>query len=81
MSTFSRGILFADKLSTVSLKYSREIRTKEFGSGLEGVLLKRAGDLTGILNGVDYSDWNPATDPWLASHYTADNLEGKKACK
>lgn len=75
------GILFADKLSTVSLKYSREIRTHEFGSGLEGVLLKRAGDLTGILNGVDYSDWNPATDPWLVSHYTADNLEGKKACK
>jgi starch synthase len=75
------GILFADKLSTVSLKYSQEIRTHEFGSGLEGVLLRRAEDLTGILNGVDYSDWNPATDPWLVSHYTADDLEGKKACK
>jgi starch synthase len=75
------GILFADKLSTVSQKYSREIRTSEFGSGLEGVLLKRAADLTGILNGVDYSRWEPATDPWLSASYSAENLDGKIACK
>ena len=75
------GILFADKISTVSQKYSQEIRTKEFGCGLEGVLLKRAQDLCGILNGVDYSEWDPLTDRWLASNYSANNLEGKKACK
>jgi starch synthase len=75
------GILFADKLCTVSRKYSQEIRTPEFGCGLEGVLLKRAKDLSGIINGVDYSEWNPVTDPWLVSHYSAQDLEGKKACK
>jgi len=75
------GILFADKLSTVSLKYSQEILTPEFGCGLEGVLLKRAGDLTGILNGVDYSEWSPTSDRWLSKTYSAENLAGKKACK
>ena len=75
------GILFADQLSTVSLKYSREILTPEFGCGLEGVLLKRAADLTGILNGVDYAHWDPATDPWLSTTYSSDDLKGKKTCK
>src|SRR5262245_32590670 len=75
------GILFADKLSTVSLKYSQEILTPEFGCGLEGLLLKRAADLTGILNGVDYAQWNPATDHWLSTTYSADDLKGKKTCK
>ncbi len=75
------GILFADKLSTVSQKYSQEILTPEFGCGLEGVLRKRAKNLIGILNGVDYSDWNPSTDPWLPAKYSMDNLEGKTACK
>src|SRR5215831_13977791 len=75
------GILFADKLSTVSVKYSQEIRSPEFGSGLEGVLLKRSSDLTGILNGADYSQWDPATDPWLIASYSADDLKGKKDCK
>src|SRR5947199_10663911 len=75
------GLLIAYKISTVSQKYSQEIRTKEFGCGLEGVLLKRAQDLCGILNGVDYSEWDPLTDRWLASNYSANNLEGKKACK
>lgn len=75
------GIIFADRLSTVSDKYSREIRTPEFGCGLEGVLQKRSADLTGILNGVDYTEWNPATDPWLVANYSVDNLEGKRRCK
>jgi starch synthase len=75
------GILFADKLSTVSRRYSQEILTPEFGCGLEGLLLKRAADLTGILNGVDYAQWNPATDPWLSTTYSADDLKGKKTCK
>jgi starch synthase len=70
------GIVFADKLSTVSEKYSQEIRTVEFGCGLEGVLHKRAADLTGILNGVDYSEWSPEQDPWLVSNYSAEDLRG-----
>jgi starch synthase len=75
------GIVFADRLSTVSEKYSREIRTVEFGCGLEGVLERRAADLTGILNGVDYTEWNPAQDPWLVSNYSVEDLQGKQQCK
>jgi starch synthase len=75
------GIVFADKLSTVSEKYSQEIRTVEFGCGLEGILQKRAGDLAGILNGVDYTQWNPEQDPWLVSNYSAEDLQGKQHCK
>ncbi len=75
------GILFADKLSTVSRRYSEEILTPHFGHGLEGVLRKRASALTGILNGVDYSQWNPETDPYLAANYSIENLAGKEICK
>ena len=75
------GIVFADKLSTVSEKYSQEIRTVEFGCGLEGILQKRAADLAGILNGVDYAQWNPEQDPWLVSNYSAEDLQGKQQCK
>jgi starch synthase len=75
------GIVFANRVSTVSEKYSQEIRTPEFGCGLEGILRKRAADLTGILNGVDYAKWNPAKDPWLVANYSVDNLEGKRQCK
>ncbi len=75
------GLVFADKLTTVSRKYAQEIQTPEFGEQLDGVLRGRAADLSGILNGVDYSLWNPAADPNLAAHYTAENLEGKHACR
>jgi len=75
------GIVFANKLSTVSERYSQEIRTPEFGCGLEGVLQKRAADLTGILNGVDYTQWNPEQDPWLVSNYSVKDLQGKQQCK
>ncbi len=75
------GIVFADKLTTVSRKYAEEIQTAEFGEQLEGVLRGRAGDLRGILNGVDSTLWNPATDGHLAAHYTAENLAGKQACR
>ena len=75
------GILFSDKLSTVSHRYSQEILTPHFGHGLEGVLQKRVSDLTGILNGVDYSKWDPSTDSHLAANYSADHLAGKKICK
>jgi starch synthase len=75
------GVVFSDLLTTVSHKYAEEIQTAEFGELLEGVLLKRAADLHGILNGVDYAQWNPATDGHLAAHYTPENLEGKSVCR
>lgn len=75
------GIVFSDLLTTVSRKYAEEIQTAEFGEQLEGVLHQRAADLYGILNGVDYTQWNPAADRYLAAHYTPENLEGKRACR
>jgi len=75
------GLVHADCLSTVSRRYSQEIQTPEFGAGLEGALRERAGDLYGILNGVDMEEWNPATDRYLAARYGRDDLSGKAACK
>jgi starch synthase len=75
------GVVFADLLTTVSKKYAEEIQTPEFGEQLEGILHKRASDLRGILNGVDYALWNPATDGHLAAHFTPEDLEGKRACR
>ena len=75
------GLVFADRINTVSRKYSREILTPEYGSGLEGVLRTRAGELTGILNGADYDQWDPETDRNLAANYSARSPEGKQACK
>lgn len=71
------GILFSDMINTVSPTYAKEIRTKEFGFGLEGVLTERQGRLHGILNGVDYSIWDPKTDKYIARNFEAKNLEGK----
>jgi len=75
------GLLFADRVTTVSPQYAREIQTAEFGCGLEGVVTTRAADLTGILNGVDYAQWDPRTDSLLAARYSADNLLAKRTCK
>jgi len=79
---FLKGALvFADKITTVSPTYAREILRTEQGFGLEGVLQRRAGDVVGILNGVDYGLWNPAVDPWIAARYTESNLTAKRDCK
>lgn len=79
---FVKGaLIFADKLTTVSPSYAAEILTPEQGFGLEGVLRQRAGDLVGILNGVDYQLWNPWTDPFLTDHYGENSLSQKSACK
>jgi starch synthase len=75
------GLLFADHLTTVSRRYAKEIQTPEYGCGLDGVIRKRADRLVGILNGVDYSTWNPQTDKFIALNYSADNLDGKRVCK
>lgn len=75
------GILFADALTTVSKKYADEIKTPEYGCGLEGVIGDREKDLYGILNGVDYEEWNPKTDPHLIKNYRLEDLRGKRSCK
>ena len=75
------GLYFADVLSTVSETYAREIQTEEFGAGLDGVLRDRADDLFGILNGVDYSVWDPAVDTLIPARYSVDDLGGKAVCK
>ena len=78
VSYIKAGIALADALSTVSPTYAREIQTPEYGFGLDGILQARAGALTGILNGVDYSEWNPATDPLIPANYSASDLAGKR---
>ena len=75
------GVVYADAITTVSHTYAEEIQTPEFGNGLEDTFRKRRGDLFGILNGVDYDEWDPATDPHIAAHYSAKNLAGKKECR
>ena len=75
------GLTASDALSTVSKGYAREIQTPEYGFGLDGVLRDRSGQLTGILNGVDYADWDPRVDRHIAAKYGPDDLSGKKACR
>ncbi|MDD5155248.1 MAG: glycogen synthase GlgA [Candidatus Omnitrophica bacterium] len=75
------GIVFSDLVNTVSPTYSKEIQTKEFGFGLEGVLSKRSKSLFGILNGLDYSIWNPETDKFIAARFCAKDIKGKAADK
>lgn len=75
------GIMLSDFITTVSRKYAEEIQTADFGFGMDGVLRSRASRLRGILNGVDYEAWDPATDKLIAANYTPDDLAGKLACK
>jgi len=74
MSCLKAGLVYADKLSTVSPTYKKQICTEEYGCGLSGVLNKRAADLHGILNGIDYSIWNPGNDPLIVKHYSTSNV-------
>jgi starch synthase len=79
---FLKGALvFSEFITTVSRKYSQEIQTAEYGFGLEGVLRGRAGTVAGILNGVDYNEWSPQVDKFIAAHYTPEDLGGKAKCK
>ncbi len=81
VSFLKAGIVWADAITTVSPTYAREIQTPEFGFGFDGLLRSRAYKLSGILNGVDYSEWSPETDPYIPARYSAENLEGKRICK
>jgi starch synthase len=75
------GVVLSDMLTTVSQRYASEIQTPEFGEQLDGVLHSRAADLRGILNGVDYAQWDPAVDGNLAAHYSPKDLAGKSVCR
>jgi starch synthase len=75
------GLVYADYLTTVSRKYAEEIQTPEYGYGLDGVARTRADRLVGILNGVDYTAWNPEKDKLIAARYSAKDLSGKQVCK
>jgi starch synthase len=81
MSMMKGGILFADRVTTVSPTYAREIQTPELGCGLEGVVATRREDLRGLLNGIDRSVWNPSTDTLLPATYTLEDLKGKWLCR
>jgi starch synthase len=77
LSFMKAGLKYARRITTVSPTYAREIATHEFGCGLDGVIRSRGTDVSGILNGVDGSVWNPAADPGLAARYTAAEPQGK----
>ncbi len=80
-SFMKTGIMYSDIINTVSETYAKEILTPEFGAGMEDVLQQRKDDLFGILNGIDYSEWNPETDKFLRQHFSLKNLKGKQENK
>ncbi|MDW8055967.1 MAG: glycogen/starch synthase [Elusimicrobiota bacterium] len=77
------GIVFADMVTTVSPTYAKMISTSSEGRGLEGVLAKceKEGKLFGILNGIDYNEWNPETDPYIKANFNIKSLDNKEICK
>jgi starch synthase len=75
------GLVYADAITTVSPTYAREIQTPEYGEGLDPLLRARTNAVSGIVNGCDYSTWNPETDPLIAAPYSARDLSGKRACR
>jgi starch synthase len=81
ISYLKAGVVFSRMVTTVSPRYAEEIQTPEFGFGFDGILRHRADDLVGILNGIDYDQWDPARDQHLPEPFSASNLEGKAASK
>jgi starch synthase len=81
LSFLKAGIRYADRLTTVSPTYARELCTAQFGCGLEGLIASRAQHFIGILNGIDTGRWNPSTDGFIAEHYSREDPGGKAACK
>jgi starch synthase len=81
LSFMKAGLKFADRITTVSPTYAREIATHEFGFGLDGVIRSRGADVSGVLNGVDGEVWDPAADAGIAARYSPAQLGGKARCK
>ena len=81
ISFLKAGIVYSSAISTVSKRYAEEILTKEFGCGMDGILKTRKDDLHGILNGVDYSQWDPVSDAHIKENYTAETIDKKAECK
>jgi starch synthase len=81
LSLLKGGINFADLITTVSPRYSKEIQTPELGFGFDGILKRRTRDLVGILNGIDTVRWNPSNDPHIPEPYGPEDLSGKAAAK
>ncbi|MEO1767032.1 glycogen synthase GlgA [Thiobacter aerophilum] len=81
LSFLKAGLYYADWLTTVSPTYAREIQHETLGFGMHGLLWARRERLTGILNGIDVREWDPAHDPHLPAPFSADHLEGKQVCK
>lgn len=75
------GIISADAITTVSPNYAKQILTKEYGAGLEGVLKDRSNNLSGILNGLDYDTWDPSSDTSIPARYSMESFSGKKKCR
>jgi len=75
------GIYHSTLINTVSKGYANEIQTPEYGWGLENVIKERSVDLFGIVNGIDYDEWNPETDKFIAANYSVNDLSGKAKCK
>ncbi|WP_233834914.1 glycogen synthase GlgA [Paraburkholderia sp. ZP32-5] len=81
LSMMKAGIVHAHRVTTVSERYANEIMTPQFGHGMEGVLQAQRAKLSGIVNGIDTSVWDPATDEYIARRYSVDDTVGKQACK
>jgi starch synthase len=81
MSFLKAGLFYADHITTVSPNYAQEIQQEPLGFGMQGMLSMRRDELTGILNGIDTDEWNPATDPHLAQKYSRARMAGKAANK
>jgi starch synthase len=81
ISYLKTGLRYADRVTTVSPTYAREILTPAFGCGMDGVLAERGDDFSGILNGIDEAVWNPAIDPLLPRTFHDSDISGKRACK
>ena len=81
ISLLKAGIVYSDAITTVSPKYAQEVQTLEYGMGMEGVLQSRRSSLYGILNGIDYSLWDPMHDRHIPSSYSPQKMAGKGGCK
>lgn len=81
ISMLKAGIISADAITTVSKTYAKEILTPEYGFSMDGILRKRVDSLYGVVNGIDYEEWDPASDRYIPFKYNANNLYGKKENK